>query len=151
MNFIEVLSPETIETNVSLDNKAEVIEYLVNLASKTGKVLDSKVVINDVLEREKILSTGIGKGIALPHAKTKGVSDFVASLITLKNPIDFDSLDSEPVSLCIMLLGLEGQVGTNLKLLSKLSKIVNVDEQREEILKAKTPMEVYQLFKQYEE
>jgi mannitol/fructose-specific phosphotransferase system IIA component (Ntr-type) len=151
MNFIEVLSPESVETNVSLNNKTEIIEYLVKLASKTGKVIDSNDVINDVMEREKILSTGIGKGIALPHAKTKGISDFVASLITLKNPIDFDSLDSEPVSICVMLLGLEGQVGTNLKLLSKLSKIINVDEQRNAIIFAKSAVDICNLLKKFEE
>jgi mannitol/fructose-specific phosphotransferase system IIA component (Ntr-type) len=71
MDLIDILNKNSIIVHSSLNNKEEIINELINLAEFSGKINDKNQVIRDVFEREKVLSTGIGKGIALPHAKTK--------------------------------------------------------------------------------
>jgi fructose-specific phosphotransferase system IIA component len=151
MKITEVLSINTIAPLIKLNTKEEIIKFMVELAAKSGKILNQEQALNDVLEREKVLSTGIGKGIALPHAKTNSVSDFCISLATLVQPVDYDSLDIEPVNIVILLLGPENQIAKHLKLLSKISKIVNIEENRLKILSFASSEEILNFIAQVEE
>jgi len=99
-----------------------------------------------VIEREKIMSTGVGKGFAIPHAKTNGVNEIVAAFGKLDKPIDFEALDSNPVNLIFLLIGKENLVGPHIKLLSRISRMMNKDEFRENLSKAKTAEEIYKIF-----
>lgn len=151
MKVTEILSLASIAPLVELHTKEEIIKYMVELAAKSGKVLDQEQALKDVMEREKVLSTGIGKGIALPHAKTNSVSDFCASLTTLVQPVDFDSLDMEPVNIVILILGPENQIAQHLKLLSKISKIVNIEENRSKILSFQSNNDIWDFIAKVEE
>lgn len=151
MKVTEILSLDSIAPLVELHTKEEIIKYMVELAAKSGKVLDQEQALKDVMEREKVLSTGIGKGIALPHAKTNFVSDFCASLTTLVQPVDFDSLDMEPVNIVILILGPENQIAQHLKLLSKISKILNIEENRSKILSFQSSSDIWDFIAKVEE
>lgn len=151
MKIKELLNKQSIATKVNISGKREIIEYLLDLAAKSGRVVDRQIVLADLLEREKVLSTGIGKGIAMPHCKTKGISNFVISVLTTAEPVDFDSLDGEPVSFFILILGLEDQVGLNLKILSKVSKILNSESNRIKLIQANSTEEIYDALINFDE
>ncbi len=145
MKIKELLDKRSIAIKVKISGKREILEYLLDLAMKSGKVTDRQVVLADLLEREKVLSTGIGKGIAMPHCKTKGISNFVVAIMTTAEPIDFDALDGERVSFFILILGLEDQVGLNLKILSRVSKILNSENNRSSLINSNSIEELYNL------
>lgn len=151
MKIKELLNKESIAIKVKISSKREILEYLLDLAIKSGKVTDRSTVLNDLLEREKVLSTGIGKGIAMPHCKTKGISNFVISVLTTAEPIDFDALDGELVSFFILILGMEDQVGLNLRILSRVSKILNSENNRVNLINASSNEELYNLLVSYDE
>lgn len=151
MKITDILSVESIETGVQAENKEELLNRIMDLAVKSGKILNREIAMKEVLERERIMSTGVGKGIALPHAKTNSVSDSVGALTILSNPIDFQSLDGEAVSIVFLLLGKENNVGNHLRLLSKISRLMNNDFFRKQLLESSTPEEALEIFNKMEE
>lgn len=151
MRLDEILKVNAIDANSEVKDKNELLKRMVDLAALSGKVSNRDGALKDILEREKLMSTGIGKGIALPHAKTNSVLDTVGSLVILKDPIDFESIDGEPVRLVFMLLGREANVGLHLRILSKISRIFNNDEYKGEILKLGSGVEIIDFFKRLEE
>lgn len=134
-----------------MQTKAESLAYLTSLLDNTGLVKDRAKVQAVISEREQIMSTGIGKGFAFPHAKTDAVADTAAALITLREPIDYQSLDNQPVSIIFMLVGKENSVGTHLRLLSRVSRLMSHDEFRHRLLHAANADEVIDLIADEEE
>jgi fructose-specific phosphotransferase system IIA component len=151
MKLEEILAINAIEVNAEVKNKSELLIKMINLADKSGKVSNKDEALKDILEREKLMSTGIGKGIALPHAKTNWVKDSVGSFVTLREPVNFESLDGEPVNLVFMLLGKEANVGLHLRILSKVSRILNNIDYRNSILELKNGLEVIEFFRKLED
>ena len=130
--------------------KEEIINELIDLFKDDENVVDLENIRTAVLEREKIMSTGVGKGFAIPHAKTNAVNDIVAAFGRLKEPVDFESLDKEPVNLVMLLVAKESQVGPHIKLLSRISRMVNNDEFRESLAKAETDSDILSVFEEEE-
>ena len=128
--------------------KAKVdLNALIDLIAKSDKVININKVREAVFEREKIMTTGVGKGFAVPHGKTDAVTDIVAAFAITKKPIDYDSLDGEPVRLIFLLVGRDNMVGPHIKLLSRISKLMNDNNFRDKLINAKDPKEVVELFK----
>ncbi len=151
MKINEVLSKSCIQVGLEAKDKQDLLEKITDLAMNSGKITNRAAVLKSIMEREKIMSTGIGKNICLPHAKTEYIEAPVAAMATLKAPIDFHSLDGEPVNICFLLLGKENNIGMHLRLLSKISRFLNNDEFREKILNSKTPDEIINLFESVDE
>lgn len=150
MKISEVLDEELIANNIPGNDKEEVLNNLIELISKSPKVRDKEKVRNAIFDREKIMSTGVGKGFAIPHGKTDGISDIVAAFGITENEINFESLDGEPVKLIFLLVGKESSVGPHLKLLSRISRLMNKDEFRLRLINAKTSKEIRNLFESEE-
>jgi len=150
MKISDILNVNSIKVNIHVDNKDDLLEIMVFLAEKSGKIIDRDEAKHEVFEREKIMSTGVGKGIALPHAKTNAITDTVGALVTLSEPVDYDALDNKPVNIVFLLLGLESNVGNHLILLSKISRLMNNDSFRGQLLECKKSDEVIELFNKYE-
>ncbi|MFA3782695.1 PTS sugar transporter subunit IIA [Melioribacteraceae bacterium 4301-Me] len=150
MKICEILRKENIIASMKGRTKEEVINELIDLFNEDERVNNLEQVRNAVLEREKIMSTGVGKGFAIPHAKTDGVNEIIAAFGKLDNPIDFKALDDQPVSLIFLLVGKENLVGPHIKLLSRISRMMNKDEFRQSLLKAKSDEEIYKLFEEEE-
>lgn len=150
MKICEILKIERIIPSMKSIDKEEAIKELVYLFEDDPRVKDIDSVYNAVLEREKIMSTGVGKGFAIPHAKTNAVNEIIAAFGKLETPIDFQSLDDKPVKLIFLLVGKENLVGPHIKLLSRLSRMMNEDEFRENLANATTAEEIYNLFEQQE-
>ncbi|MGE5480971.1 MAG: PTS sugar transporter subunit IIA [Chloroflexota bacterium] len=151
MKVTDILDVSSVKVGVATDSKPELLNSLLELAATTGKILNKESARKEIFDREKIMSTGIGKGIALPHAKTSAVSESVGSLAVLSKPIDFESIDGDPVSIVFLLLGRESAVGNHLRILSKISRFLNNDEFRAAVLGANSPEEVVKLFNSMEE
>jgi len=113
-------------------------------------VIDLEGMRQSVIEREKIMSTGVGKGFAIPHAKSNSVNEIIAAFGKLDEPVDFQALDGQPVNLIFLLVGRENLVGPHIKLLSRISRMMNRDEFRENLAKAQTADEIYELFENEE-
>ena len=151
MKLTDYLKPEYIEVGMKADSKEELLSKMVNLASRNPHVLDPKKVKAAIMEREKIMSTGVGKNFAIPHGKTDAVDDIVLSFAVTAEPIDYASMDNEPVRLVLLLVSRENLVGQRLKLLSRASKVMNNDSAREALIAAKSVDEVLAIFRSEEE
>ena len=146
MKICDILQVNTVIPSMKGTSKDEIIDEIINLFKNDERVNDIDEMRNAVHDREKIMSTGVGKGFAIPHAKTDSVSEIIAAFGKLDNPIDFQALDEQPVNLVFLLVGKESLVGPHIKLLSRISRMMNKDEFRESLVKAKTAQEIYNLF-----
>jgi nitrogen PTS system EIIA component len=123
------------------------IEKLVNVLDAAGKLTDKARFHHAILDRERIVSTGIGIGVAIPHAKLEGYDDFFIAIgIQKKKGVDWNALDGCPVKLIFMIGGPEHKQTEYLKILSRLTQAVKDEERRKKLLKTHSPNEVIDLF-----
>lgn len=151
MKVLDLLSKDFIISNLQSKSKQDAINELINLFEKDSRVIDIEKVRDAVLEREKIMSTGVGKGFAIPHGKTNAVNDILAAFGKTNNPIEYDALDGQPVNLIFLLVGKDNLVSNHIKLLSRISRMMNKDEFREKLNKAKTSDDILEIFRKEEE
>lgn len=150
MKLSEILHVDKIIPYFAGNTKEDIINELINQFSDDSRIIDIEQVRTSVLEREKIMSTGVGKGFAIPHSKTNGVDDIIAGFGRLSEPIDFQSLDEQPVNLVFLLVARENMVGPHIRLLSRISRMMNKDEFRKELLEAETREQIFEVFRQEE-
>ena len=151
MKVLDLLDEKFVVADLKGKTKDEVINELINLFDGDSRVNDLEKVRDCVLEREKIMSTGVGKGFAIPHGKTNAVTDILGAFGKTNNPIEYDSLDGQPVNLVFLLVGKDNLVSKHIKLLSRISRMMNKDEFREKLLKSNTEKEILEVFKEEEE
>ncbi len=150
MKISDILKQDKIIAGLKGNTKEEAINELIDLLKGDDRIVDLEKVRTSVLEREKIMSTGVGKGFAIPHGKTDAVKEIVAAFGKTTQPLDFNSLDEEPVNLIFLLVGKDNLVGPHIKLLSRISRMMNKDEFRENLSKATTAEEIYNIFREEE-
>ena len=146
MKICEVLKESTIIPELKATTKEEAIDELLSLFSKDERILDIGGVKDSIMEREKIMSTGVGHGFGIPHCKTNKVTEIVAAFGKTKEPINFDALDGNSVNLIFLLVGKDNLVAAHIKLLSRISLLMNSDKIRESLISAKTSKEIYSIF-----
>jgi len=142
MKLADLLSEEVIKIPLEGTRKEEIIEELVDLLVAAGKVEDKAKTLQAVLDRERVMSTGVGDGVAIPHGKAEGVKELAASFGKTKVGVDFQSLDDQPVRLVFMLVGPPEITGPHLKALSRISRLMHKRDFRERLLNAESPGEV---------
>lgn len=147
MKISEYLSTDVIIPELKGNTKIEIINELINLYKNNSKVSDLEKVRTAVLERENIMSTGVGKGFALPHGKTESVNDIIAAFGKSNNPIDYQALDQQPVYLVFLLVGKDNLVSAHIKLLSRISRMMNKEEFRDKLKSLNTADEILEAFK----
>lgn len=150
MKITEILSEKVIVTNLPGTTKTEILNAMIDLAAKSDRVLDKERMRSAIFEREKIMSTGVGSGFAIPHGKTDAVQDIVAAFAITDNPIDYQSLDDQPVRIVFLLVGKDNSVGPHIKLLSRISRLMNKEEFRKKLLEANSPSDILQIFRDEE-
>lgn len=150
MKITSILTEDLIKVKIPGESKDDVINAIIDLAEKSQKIKDIDKVRQAIFEREKIMSTGVGKGFAIPHGKTDAVSDIVAAFGVTENPIDYQSLDHEPVRLLFLLIGKDSLVGAHIKLLSRISRLMNKEELRTRLLNAETSAEILSILQEEE-
>ncbi len=151
MKVADLLNEKVIIADLKSREKIGVINEMIDLFKGDARIRDLEKVKNSVLEREKIMSTGVGKGFAIPHGKTNAVNEILAAFGKTKDPIDYQSLDNNPVNLVFLLVGKDNLVSTHIKLLSRISRMMNKDEFRDQLINAETKQEILELFKKEEE
>ena len=150
MRLADLLSEEVIKIPLENTEKEKVIEELIDLLVAAGKVKNKQAVLKAVMEREKVMSTGVGDGVAIPHGKAEGVEDVVAAFGVAKQDIEFQSIDEKPVRLVFLLVAPPNATGPHLKALSRVSRLLNKKEFREQLLQAKSAAEVLDLIQEEE-
>jgi fructose-specific phosphotransferase system IIA component len=150
MKISDILTEDLVVAGLKGKSKDGIIEAMVGIVSHSPKVLDREKVRAAIFEREKIMSTGVGNGFAIPHGKTDAVSDIVAAFAVTEEEIDYDSLDEKPVRLVFLLVGKDNLVGPHIKLLSRISRLMNKEDFRKRLLTVETPKEILDLFRQEE-
>ncbi|MDR1565873.1 MAG: fructose PTS transporter subunit IIA [Treponema sp.] len=130
------IKPECVVLNLTGENKRDIIEELIDVLYTQGKLADRNQALNDVLAREEIMSTGMQEGIALPHAKSDGVTETAVAVGIKPGGIDFGSIDGNPSTLFIMVLSPRKTAGPHLQFLSAVSTVLNNKDVRDELLKA---------------
>jgi len=145
MQISNLLSNDVIAVGLKAGEKEDVISRIVDLLSDSDAVADLDAVRKAVLDREKLMSTGVGKGIALPHAKSSAVSATVAALATIASPIPFDSIDEKPVQIIFLLVGAPDSQSEHIRILSRISRMMNSERFVSELLSAATPTELLEI------
>ncbi len=147
MKISDILDESLVKTRLAGNSKDEIISHMIDIVATSKKVLNREKVQEAIFEREKIMSTGVGNGFAIPHGKTDAVSDIVAAFAVTAEPIDYQSLDEQPVRLVFLLVGKDSMVGPHIKLLSRISRLMNKEEFRKKLLAAASPKEVLEIFR----
>jgi len=123
MNLGDLLKPEGIVPSLRASNKKQALQDLsAHAAQLTG--LSTREIYDTLLQRERLGSTGLGRGIAVPHVKLRPLSEILCLFARLEHPIDFESLDGEPVDLIFVLLAPEHASGDHLKALARISRLL---------------------------
>uniref|UniRef100_A0A7V3ZUT7 PTS sugar transporter subunit IIA n=1 Tax=candidate division WOR-3 bacterium TaxID=2052148 RepID=A0A7V3ZUT7_UNCW3 len=146
----EILIKEGIILDLKEKEKIEVIKKLGERLISLGYITNSDEFFGEILKRENLESTGIGMGIAIPHARSNAVKDLVIVFGRSQEGVDFSSLDGKPAHLIFLIAGPENKKSEYLFALAKLSKLLRKDEVRIELNKAKNEEEVIAIIKKYE-
>lgn len=149
MNILSILNNRVI-TEFKSSSKQDIINEMIDHLEGCVNVIDLEKVRDVVIEREKIMSTGIGNGFAIPHGKTDGVKEIVAVFGKLREPIDFEAVDGEPVNLIFLLVGREDSVNDHIKMLSRISRIMSKQYVSDKLLSAETSEEILKIFEDEE-
>ena len=144
MKIVEFLQPGAVVDDLSGKTAQAVLAELSRPLAVAHK-LDPQRLLDTLLEREKLGSTGIGDGIAIPHGKVNGLPVLMASFGRSKAGIDFKAIDGKPTYLFFTLFAPENSAGAHLKALARISRIFKSPAFRESILKAKDGAEIYRL------
>jgi len=151
MKVNELLESKNILTEFKSENKNDVINELVDLLKGDERIIDLEEIRKCVFEREEKMSTGVGKGFAIPHGKTNSVTDILAAFGKSKTPIEYNSLDGEPVHLVFLLIGKENLLAKHIKLLSRISRLMNNEEFRKRLVEAESKESILKLFQEEEQ
>ena len=136
MNLTDILSRETVVLPLRKVNKIDIIEHLVQILDNANKINDLNKVLKAVLDREAVMSTGVGEGVAIPHGKSDAAPNIVAALGIADKPVDFDAIDQQPVQLIWLLVGPPGKTGQHLKALSRISRLMHRSDFRNRLIAA---------------
>lgn len=146
----QLLTIDTIRVRLPGQTKDSVINALLDIIATHPAVRDPEAMRQAVFEREQMMSTGVGKGLGLPHAKTQAVTETVAAFAITADPVDFGAIDDQKVRLLFLLVGTESAKSEHIKILSRISRLLNRDAFRKRLLQAKDAREVLALLEEGE-
>ena len=145
MKLSKFCEENLITFNLNASTKEEVIKELVDSISNSNMVNDTELLFKDVTERESLVTTGVGYGVAFPHAKTKAVKGIVIAFGRSSEGIEFDAMDHKPVKLFFLIAAPEDAIGAHLNIMARLSFLMKSDENRQRLLEATSPGDVLAL------
>lgn len=142
VKIVDYMSEDLISLNLTGKNKEEVLKELSQLISKSDKIVEKDVIYKALLDREELGSTGIGKEVAIPHAKTEVATGLIVAFGISKEGIDFKSADGEKVKLFFVFASPEKESHVYLKVLARISRLVRNEEFRNKLLYCKTAKDI---------
>ena len=151
MLLSELLSQDRIKVPLGSRTKDELLRELVELIASDGQTGSAEAILAAVREREELLSTGIGSGVAIPHGRTPEVDQLVLAAGVAATPVEFDALDGQPVELFFLLVGPESASGAHIKALSRISRLLRREPLRNSLRTVKSSVEFLDLVRASEE
>ena len=151
MLISDYLKEDCIRVGLTCSSKDEVLKTLAELQFNAHPDVDRDETIDSLYEREELLSTGIGDGIAIPHARIDSSEDVCVSIGLLSSEVDFNALDNKPVWIVFLILFPKEKVNLQLRFLARVSRILQNSTLREELYKCESAGEVMKVFKAFEE
>ena len=134
MKIVDYLTENDVISQLQASSRKGVLEEMVAHLQESGKIDDPEELVNILLDREMLGSTGIGHGVAIPHGRLSGLNEILLVFGRSPEGIDFDSHDGEPVNLFFLLVAPEDSAGLHLKTLARISRIVKNPECRKALL-----------------
>jgi PTS system nitrogen regulatory IIA component len=151
MRISEILNKDLLVPNLQSTNKKGVLEELAAALVGQHKLGDLDHVVEVLLDREKLGSTGIGDGIAIPHGKVKDLKGVVASFGRSRDGIDFESIDQKPAHLFFLLVAPENSAGVHLKALARISRLLKDPSFRQRLMEAETKEDLFRIISEEDE
>lgn len=151
MKITEILNCELIIADLSSTTKKSVLEELVSHLARHEKAVNREELLRVLLEREKLGSTGINDGIAIPHGKLKNIDELLALFARSTGGVDFGALDGKPSHLFFLLVAPASSAGAHLKALARISRIARNQSFRERCMQAKTREDLFQIISEEDE
>ncbi|MCK5656521.1 MAG: PTS sugar transporter subunit IIA [Syntrophobacteria bacterium] len=148
MKILDILDKECIIAELRSRTKREVLEELTGALLNFKANLDKEALVEILLERERLGSTGIGDGIAIPHGKVQDLDELVLSFGRSTQGIEFDSMDGRPTHLFFLLIAPENSAGIHLRALAKISRLLKSSHFRQNLLEAGTEEELFQVIQE---
>jgi nitrogen PTS system EIIA component len=144
MEIVDLLAPEAVIASLKAQNKKQLLQELADHASRlTG--LPERRIFETLIERERLGSTGMGQGIAIPHGRLAGLSRIVGLFARLETPLAYDAVDNQPVDLVFMLLAPDGAGADHLKALARVSRLLRNQATCEKLRATSKPEVLYAL------
>ena len=152
MKLADYLKEERIILDLEVGDKEDAINKMVDYLSSSTEILDLGAFKKDVFERESLYTTGIGDGVALPHARSKSVNSFAVVFARVSDGIDFKSIDSKPVKLIfLMATPKDRELKSYLRILAHMSRLLKDDSFKELLLGAQSSEDIIKVFKDAED
>ena len=151
MKLTDILREEHIIADLKARGKRAAMEELCQVLTKEKSSLDLKTLMEVLVERERLGSTGIGDGIAIPHGKLADLDELLLSFGRSLDGVDFDSLDGKPAHLFFLVVAPENSAGTHLKALARISRLLKSNVVRRELMEAKAAHEIYAIIEAQDE
>lgn len=149
-NIGNLLDKNMILLDVEAKNKEEVINLSMELLGKSKYIKDKEAVLAALLKRESMSTTGIGHGVALPHARTSTVNQIVLAFIRTKNGVDFESMDKELVNLIFIAVSPENDTASYMEVMAAIARILSKEENRKLLINTESPKELISTIKKIE-
>jgi len=143
MRIEEILKESCVVADMKGKTKGEALFELVDVLKKANLIYNLEKAVNVILEREKLGSTGIGDGVAIPHGKMKGIYNIVCAFGRSKEGMAFDAVDRKPVHIFFLLLAPEDSASLHLKMLSRISKILRDPSFRKRLMELTDAHDIY--------
>lgn len=151
MNIISLLNKDNVLPNLSVSSKKEALNEVISSLSSQVSADELEVIRKSVFEREEIMSTGVGKGLAIPHGKAAGINENYAAFALLKDGIEYEAIDGEPVKMIFLLVGPESSNRLHIKMLSRISRLMNNSAFTQKLVNINSSAKIIEMFKQEEE
>ena len=150
MKLTDYLTIKNIKIGLIGEKKEEIIEELLDLAESVSPGLNRAEALEGLRKREKVGSTGVGKGVAIPHTGIKNCSRILPVIAISEKGLNYESLDGEPVRLFFMIIYPEDQIKMQLKFLARVSRLMRNDDLRESLMACGSPEEIMEILIKYE-
>jgi len=147
MNLHEHLPGSHIISDLKGETKFQIIEELLDQLHENKKIQNRDLALEDVLARESYLSTGLENGLAIPHAKTDGVTELIASIGVKKEGVDFESLDGKPAKLIFLVLSPRDTSGPHIQALAIIARTLKDRNIRDQLANAANPQDIAAIIK----
>ena len=143
MQITDMFRKQYIIEDLKARTKRAVLAEMSEIFTRDHSGIQNEAMVDVLLDREKLGSTGIGDGIAIPHGKLKGLDSLVISFGRSREGIDFDAIDGKPVHIFFLLMAPESSTGQHLKALAKISRMLKDQEFRSDLMSARSAEEIY--------